>query len=54
MREDKSLLFELKDIKEQVLLIDKANFQHAGWFFFEIYQDGALIEKNRFFIGKDF
>jgi hypothetical protein len=52
--ENKSFLFEIKDIREQVLLLDKANFQHAGWFLFELYQDGTLIEKNRFFIGKDF
>jgi hypothetical protein len=48
------LLFELKDIRDQVLLLDKANFQHAGWFLFEIFDDGILMEKNRFYISKDF
>lgn len=52
--EDKTFLFEVKNIKDQVLLIDKANFQHAGWFLFELIEDGKMIEKNRFFIGKDF
>ncbi|GAO43601.1 hypothetical protein [Flavihumibacter petaseus] len=52
--EDKSFLFEVKDIRDQILLLDKANFHHAGWFLFELYEDGNLKEKNRFFIGKDF
>ncbi|KIC93364.1 hypothetical protein [Flavihumibacter solisilvae] len=52
--EDKSLLFEIKDIRDQVLLLDKANFQHAGWFLFELFEDGLLKEKNRFFIARDF
>ncbi len=52
--EDKTLLFEVKDIRDQVLLLDKANFQHAGWFLFEIFDDGNLMEKNRFYISKDF
>ena len=52
--EDKTLLFEVKDIRDQVLLLDKANFQHAGWFLFEIFDDGILMEKNRFYLSKDF
>lgn len=52
--EDKTFLFEVKDIRDQVLLLDKANFQHAGWFLFELFENDAIIEKNRFFIGKDF
>lgn len=52
--EDKTPLFELKDIRDPLLLLDKANFQHAGWFLFEIYEADILIEKNRFFISRDF
>lgn len=52
--EDKSLLFEVKNIRDQLLLLDKANFQHAGWFLFEIYDADVLLEKNRFYINKDF
>ncbi|ULQ53672.1 hypothetical protein [Flavihumibacter fluvii] len=51
---DKTFLFELKNIRDNMLLLDKANFQHAGWFLFEIYNDGNLFEKNRFYINKDF
>ncbi len=52
--ENKTFLFEVKNIRDQVLLLDKANFGHAGWFLFELYEDGDLKEKNRFFIGRDF
>ena len=47
-------LFELKEIKEKVFQIDKANFYHGGWFNFELYEDGRLIEKNKFYLAKDF
>lgn len=52
--EDDSLLFELKDIKAKNFRIDKANFFHAGWFRFEIYEDGKLLEKHKFYLEKDF
>ena len=52
--EDNSFVFEIKDIKQTPVLLDKANFYHAGWFKFELYADGKLIEKNKFKISKDF
>lgn len=52
--EDDILLFELKDIKEREFKIDKANFYHAGWFRFELYEDGKLLEKHKFNLEKDF
>jgi hypothetical protein len=52
--EDDSFLFELKNIKEPALTLDKANFMHAGWFKFELYNDEKLIEKNRFYLSKEF
>lgn len=52
--EDGSFLFELKDIKERTFRIDKANFYHAGWFKFELYENGKLIEKYKFNLQKDF
>jgi hypothetical protein len=48
------MLFELKDIKEREFKIDKGNFYHAGWFRFELYEDGKLIEKHKFYLEKDF
>lgn len=52
--EDNSPLFEVKQVKEASLVLDKANFLHGGWFKFELYEDGKLKEKNKFFIPKDF
>ena len=51
---DDELLFELKDVKERNFKIDKANFYHAGWFRFELYENGELLEKNKFYIPKEF
>jgi hypothetical protein len=51
---DDTFLFELKNIRETALTLDKANFMHAGWFKFELYNDEKLVEKNRFFLANDF
>jgi len=50
--EEHKLLFELNKIREDYLIIEKVNFFHAGWFYFEIYESGKLIEKNKFLIAK--
>jgi hypothetical protein len=47
-------LFELKSVADKSLKIDKANFYHAGWFKFELYENGELKEKNKFFLPKEF
>lgn len=47
-------LFELKNLKVKSFKIDKANFFHAGWFSFELFEDGKLIEKYKFYLEKDF
>ena len=52
--EDNTFLFELKDIKERTFRIDKANFYHAGWFKFELYEDGKLKEKHKFYLQREF
>jgi hypothetical protein len=52
--EDDTFLFELKDIRERTFRIDKSNFYHAGWFKFELYEDGKLTEKHKFYLQKDF
>ena len=51
--EENERLFELNKITESFLIIEKVNFLHAGWFFFEIYKNEALLEKNKFYIPKD-
>lgn len=47
------LLFDLKNLKEGYLIIDKANFLHSGQFYFEVYDEGKLIQKNKFYIPRD-
>jgi hypothetical protein len=51
---DDMFLFELKEIKTNNFKLDKTNFYHAGWFKFELYEDGKLLEKHKFYIEKDF
>jgi hypothetical protein len=50
----KALLFDIKEVKSVSLIVDKTNFVHSGWFWFELYEDGKLKEKNKLFIPKDF
>ena len=54
LEQDLSTVLEIKEIKKTPLIIDKSNFVHAGWFRFELYEDGKLKEKNKFYIPKDF
>lgn len=51
--EGEKFLFELNKIGEPYLILDKVNFVHSGWFYFEIFENGKRIEKNRFYIPKD-
>ncbi len=46
-------VFEIKHIKEALLVLDKANFFHAGWYNFELYEDDKLKDKNKFFLSRD-
>jgi hypothetical protein len=52
--EDDSFLFEIKTIRETALTLDKTNFIHAGWFKFELYNEEKLVEKNKFYLAKEF
>ncbi len=52
--EDKTEIFELKRVKDPLVILDKSNFVHAGWFLFELYEDGKLKERHKFYVPKDF
>lgn len=52
--ENGGALFEIANVKESPLILDKSNFIHSGWFHFELYEDNKLKEKNKLFIPKDF
>jgi hypothetical protein len=47
---DGSFLFEIKEVKQPFLILEKAIFLHAGWFNFEIYQGETTVEKWNLFI----
>lgn len=51
--ENDTPLFELHQVKESPVLMDKVNFLHSGWFKFELYENGQLLEKNKFLITRD-
>jgi hypothetical protein len=46
-------IFELNNLKEEYLIIEKVNFVKAGWYRFELFEAGKLVEKNKFYIAKD-
>jgi hypothetical protein len=52
-KDDGTPLFTMNKIKESQLIIDKTNFMQAGWFRFELYENGQLKEKHKFLIPKD-
>lgn len=51
---DGKKLFTINHVKDTQLLIDKASFIHAGWFNFQLYEDGHLKERNKVLLQKDF
>jgi len=52
--EDRSPLFEIKEINSTSLVLDKTVFVHSGWFLFELFEDGKLKEQHKFLIPKEF
>ncbi len=47
-------IFQIKQVKEEDLILDKTNFLHEGWFYFELFEDDKLKEKNKIYLEKDF
>lgn len=52
--ENKKPVFDIKEIRAKSLVVDKTNFVHSGWFWFDLFENGSLIERHKFFIPKDF
>jgi len=42
------LLFEIRQIHDPLLIIEKYNFGHAGRFVYELYKDNGLVERVAF------
>ena len=52
--ENDAPVFDIKHIKSSYLTLDKADFYHSGWYKFELWEDGRLKEKNKFYLAKEF
>jgi hypothetical protein len=52
--ENKDPVFEIKEVRSSSVTVDKSNFVHSGWFWFELMEDGKLKERHKVFIPKDF
>jgi hypothetical protein len=53
MTEDYKLIFEIKNPPDDYFVIEKMNFRRSGWYQFEIYKNGFLLEENKFFISNE-
>ena len=51
--EENTLLFEIRQIRDPLLIVEKYNFEHAGQFKYELYRDSLLIEKSNFAIRRE-
>ncbi len=51
--ERNTLLFEIRQIRDPLLIVEKYNFEHAGQFKYELYRDSFLIEKSNFAIRRE-
>jgi hypothetical protein len=51
--DDNNFLFEVRQIRDPLLIVEKYNFQHTGSFQYELYRESVLIERNTFLIRKD-
>ncbi len=47
-------LFTINKVNDTDVILDKTNFLHAGWFYFELYQDEKVIEKSKIYLQSDF
>jgi len=49
--EKEALLFEIRQIRDPLLIVEKYNFGHAGLFRYELYRDSTLVENSHFRIS---
>lgn len=46
----KILLYNITNLQEDKWIIEKSNFYHRGWYNFELYCNGELLERNKFLL----
>lgn len=50
--EENLLLFEIRQISDPLLIVEKCNFRRAGVFQYEVFRNSELVEKNSFRINR--
>lgn len=50
---DSVQLFHIKSIREPYLILEKSNFMRAGWYRYELKENGTVKEVHKFYIGKE-
>ncbi len=46
-------VFKVDNVPDPYLIIEKVNFLRSGWFYFKLYENGIIKEKNQFYIPKE-
>ncbi|WP_439505899.1 hypothetical protein [Sediminibacterium sp.] len=46
----KQLLHNITNFHEDKWIVEKSNFYHSGWYHFELYCNGELLERNKFYL----
>ena len=54
LQEDETPVLEFKPVKFTYFVIDKTNFYQAGWYKFELKENGRIKERNKIFLAKEF
>lgn len=51
--ESENMIFEINNIKDEYLILEKVNFKRTGNYRFELYENGVKKETNRFQIVRE-
>jgi hypothetical protein len=51
--ENNKQVLSIPRVKESNLILEKYNFSHSGWYYYEIYDGNKLFEKHKFNIAKE-
>jgi hypothetical protein len=54
MEEDETPVIDIKKVTEPMMILDKTNFYHGGWYKFTIRENGRIKEKGKVYLPKDF
>ena len=46
-------VLELNELPESLLYLERYNFRKSGWYSFEIYEQGKMVEKSKIYVARD-